>query len=74
MRRMTSQFDVATRRHIFKRKPYLFDEGFAVLSFAFLFKDVLGAGTALLEDASGARCGVERLPFGARNSAMGEAQ
>ena len=64
---------MATRRRIFKRKPYLFDEGFAVLSFAFLFEDVLGTGAALLGDASGAHCGVERLPFGARNSAVGEA-
>ena len=54
---------MATRRHIFKRKPYLFDEGSAVLSFAFLFEDELGAGAALFVDASGARCGVERLPF-----------
>ena len=46
-------------------KSYLFDEGSAVLSFAFLFEDVLGAGTALLGHASGAHCGVERLPFGA---------
>ena len=62
---MTSRFDVVTRGHILKRKPYLFDEGSVVLSFAFLFEDVLGAGTTLLGDASGARCGVERLPFGA---------
>ena len=48
-----------------RRKAYLFDEGYAILSFAFLFDDVLGTGTALLGDAFGARCGVERLPFGA---------
>ena len=56
-----------------KEKPYLFDEGSAVLSFAFLFEEVLGAGAALLGDASAARCDVERLPFGTRNSAVGEA-
>ena len=56
-----------------KRKPYLFDEGSVVLSFAFLFEYMLGAGAILLEDASGACCGVERLPFGTRNSMVGEA-
>ena len=56
-----------------KRKPYLFDEGSAVLSFAFIFEDMLGAGAVLLGDASGARCGGERLPFGTRNSVVGEA-
>ena len=55
------------------KKSYLFDEGSAVRSFAFLFEDLLGVGTALLGDTSGACCGVERLPFGARNSAVGEA-
>ena len=66
-----SQFDLTTRGH--DQKPYLFVEGSAVLSFAFLFEDLLGAGAALLGDASGARRGVGRLPFGARNSAVGEA-
>ena len=55
------------------KKPYLFDEGSAVLSFAFLFEDFLGAGAALLGDASGVRSGVGRLPFRARDSAVGEA-
>ena len=53
-----------------KRKPYLFDEGSATLSFAFLFEVVLGVGAALLGDASDARCDVERLPFGTRNSVV----
>ena len=56
-----------------EKKPYLFDEGSAMLSFAFLFEDMLGTGAALLRDASGACCGVERLPFGTRNSVVGEA-
>ena len=56
-----------------KRKPYLFDEGSAVLSFAFLFEDVPGVGAARLGDASGAYCGAERLPFGTRNGVVGEA-
>ena len=37
------------------KKPYLFDEGSAVLSFAFLLEDLLGADAALLGDASGER-------------------
>ena len=73
MRRMASQFDVVIRRCNFKRKPYLFDEGSVVLSFAFLFEDMLGAGVVLLGDTSGACCDVERLPFGTRNSVVGEA-
>ena len=56
-----------------KRKPYLFDEGSVVLSFAFLFEDTLDTGAVLLGDASGARYGVERLPFGSRNSVVGKA-
>lgn len=56
-----------------KRKPYLFDEGSIILSFAFPFEDVLGMGAALLGDASGACCDIERLPFGTRNSDVGEA-
>jgi len=55
-----------------KRKPYLFDEGSDVLSFAFRFKDMVSAGAVLLGDASGARYGVERLPFGTQNSVVGE--
>ena len=64
-----SQFDATARGH--DHKPYLFDEGSVVLSFAFLFEDLLGAGAVLLGDASGACRGVGRLPFGARNSAVG---
>ena len=48
-----SQFDVTTRGH--DQKPYLFVEGSAVFAFVFLFEDLLGAGVALLEDASDAR-------------------
>ena len=51
--RIMSQFDVTARGMI--KKPYLFDEGSTVLSFVFLFEDLLGAGAALLGDASGAR-------------------
>ena len=41
-----SQFDMTARGMI--KKPYLFDEGSAMLSFAFLFEDLPGAGAALL--------------------------
>ena len=58
---------------LFKGKLYLFDEGSAVLSFAFLFEDVPDMGAALLGDASGAYCGADRLPFGTRNGVVGEA-
>ena len=36
-----------------KGKLYLFGEGSVILSFSFLFEDVLGTGTALLGDDSG---------------------
>ena len=70
---MALQFDVTIRKVYQKENPYLFDEGFAVLSFAFLFEDVPGMGAALLGDASGACCGAERLHFGTQNSVVGEA-
>ena len=44
-----------------------------MLSFAFLFKDAPVMGAALLGDASRACCSAERLPFGTRNSVVGEA-
>ena len=47
--------------------PYLFDEGPTVSSFAFLFEGLPGVGAALFGVA-------ERLPFGARDSAVGEAE
>ena len=46
---------------------YLFDEGTAVSSFAFLLEGLPGVGAALFEIA-------ERLPFEARYSAVGEAE
>ena len=55
-------------------KPYLFDEGLVMSSFAFLFDGLLGVGTALSGVASGAARCAERLPFGARDSAVGEAE
>ena len=54
--------------------PYLFDEGLAVSSFAFLFEGLPGVGAALFGVASGATWRAERLPFGARDSAVGEVQ
>ena len=49
-------------RNIFAN-PYLFDEGSAVSSFAFLFEGLPGAGGALFGDAPGAAWHAERLPF-----------
>ena len=43
--------------------PYLFDEGSVVLSSAFLFDNLSGAGAALLRDAFGVAWRAERLPF-----------
>ena len=54
--------------------PYLFDEGPTVSSFAFLFEGLPGAGAALFGVAPGVARYVERLPFEARDSAVGEAE
>ena len=54
--------------------PYLFDEGPTVSSPAFLFKGLPGAGAALFGVAPGVARYVERLPFEARDSAVGEAE
>ena len=43
-------------------------------SFAFLFEGLPGAGAALFGVASGVARYVERLPFEARDSAVGEAE
>ena len=55
-------------------KPYLFDKGSTGPSFAFLFEGLPGVGAALFGVASGATWRAERLPFGARDSAVGEAE
>ena len=54
--------------------PYLFDEDRPVSSFAFLFEGLPGAGAALFGVAPGGARYVERLPFEARDSALGEAE
>ena len=54
--------------------PYLFDEGPIVSSIAFLFEGLPGAGAALFGVDPGVAWRVERLPFGARDSAVGEAE
>ena len=51
--------------------PYLFDECPTVSSFAFLFEGLPGAGAALFGVAPGVARYVERLPFEARDSAVG---
>ena len=43
-------------------------------SFAFLFEGLPGVGTALFGVASDVERRVERLPFGAQDSAVGEAE
>ena len=53
---------------------YLFDEGPTVSSFAFLLEGSPGVGDALFGDTPGAAWRAERLPFGARDSAVGEAE
>lgn len=40
-------------------------------SFAFLFEGLLGVGAALFRVAPGVAWRAERLPFGARDSAVG---
>ena len=55
-------------------KPYLFDDGSDVSSLAFLFESLPSAGTALFGIASGEGWRVECLPFGARDSAVGETE
>ena len=55
------------------KEPYLFEDGSDVSSLAFLFESLLGAGAALFGVASGAGWHAEHLPFGARDSAVGEA-
>ena len=54
--------------------PYLFDEGPTVSSFAFLFEGLPGAGAALFGVAPGVARYVERLPFEARDNAVGKAE
>ena len=54
-------------------KPYLFHDGSDVSSLAFLFESLPGAGAALFGVASSAGWHAERLPFGAQDSAVGEA-
>ena len=53
---------------------YRFDEGPTVSSFAFLFEGLPGVGAALFGVAPGVAWYVERLPFEARDSAVGEAE
>ena len=53
---------------------YLFDEGLTVSSPAFLFEGLPGVGAALFGVASGVARYVERLPFEARDSAVGQAE
>ena len=60
-------------KHIFAN-PYLFVEGPTVSSPAFLFVGLPGAGAALFGVAPGVARYVERLPFEARDSAVGEAE
>ena len=43
-------------------------------SYTFLFEGLLGVAAALCGVASGAARRAERLPFGARDSAVGEAE
>ena len=43
--------------------PYLFDEGSAISSFAFLFEGLSGTGAVLFRDAPGAARCTEYLPF-----------
>ena len=45
-----------------------------LFSFAFLFEGLPGVGAALFGVASGVAWRAERLPFGARDSAVGEAE
>ena len=54
--------------------PYLFDEGPTVSSFAFLFEGLPGAGAALFGVAPRVARYVKRLPFEARDSAVGKAE
>ena len=68
-----SQLDVTAKKSIVTN-PYLFKEGPVVSLFAFLFEGLPGAGVALSGDAPEAARRAERLPFGARDSAVGEAE
>ena len=54
--------------------PYLFNEGPTVSLPAFLFEGLPGAGAALFGVAPGVAQYVERLPFKARDSVVGEAE
>ena len=54
-----SQLDVTAKGP----NPYLFDEGSAVPSLAFLFEGLPGMGAALFGVASGVAWRAERLPF-----------